>query len=195
MADRIPGGKETNIPGGEGITIGSLGLEYAESSEAGFRRVHCVSNPCTLKINELTIGITSNDVLFNMNAADANANLEPGSRFSRLSQHLLQQGSYYPLFPAASGVNLDFKFRNLWKMPCQPDLLILPSKLSCFAKPVLESTLVINPGRLAVDTTGGTYATIDVHPIKRETLENAASDSVELHHSIQDRAEVQIKRI
>ena len=195
MNGRFPGGKETSIPGGDGIAIGSLGLEYVESEDVGFRRVHCVSNPCTIKINELTVGVTSTDVLFHMSADETNANLPPGSRLARISQHLLQQGGYYPLFPPAPGVNLDLKFRNQWQMPCQPDLLIVPSKLATFAKPVLDGTLVVNPGRLTRDTTGGTFATIHVHPFKRETLENAGGDSVELLHAIPERAEVDIKRI
>jgi DNA polymerase alpha subunit B len=198
MTDRMPGGMETEIPGGEGISIGSLGLDFVESSgrqDRSFRRIHCVSNPCTLKINEVVVGITSTDVLFHMNADETNANLEPGSRLARISQHMLQQRSYYPLFPAPSGMNLDLKFMNQMKMPCQPDLLIVPSKLACFAKLVLDSTVVINPGCLARGTTGGTYAAINVHPIKRETLENAGGDDVELHHSVHDRTLVDIKRI
>ena len=199
MKDRIPTpdgrGRPANVPGGDGIDLGTLGLHGLESEDAGVRRVHCVSNPCTLKVNELTIGVTSTDVLFHMSADETNANLDRGSRLARISQHLVQQGNYYPLFPPAPGVNLDLKYRNLWKMPCQPDLLVIPSKLACFAKPVLDNTLIINPGRLTRDTTGGTYASIMVHPIKRETLEDAGGDDVELHHSVQERTEVQIKKI
>jgi hypothetical protein len=198
MKDRIPEGSKPDIPGADGICLDTLGLDYIESAgrtDTTVRRVHCVSNPCTLKVNEVVVGITSTDVLFHMSADEANANLEPGSRLVRISQHMIQQQCYYPLFPAALGVNTDLKRMYQWSMPCKPDVFIVPSKLSTFAKTVLDSTVVVNPGHLTRDTTGGTYAIIDVHPIKRETLENAGGDNVELQHAIQERTRVEIKKI
>jgi len=186
------------IPGGEGIEAGSLGLHHIETvgrDSVGHRRVHRVSNPCTLKINELVVGVTSTDVLFHIGADETNANLPPGSRLERISQHLIQQRSYYPLFPAAPMMNMDLKKMDQWKMPIRPDLLILPSKLTSFARTVLDSTVVVNPGHLSRDTVGGSYATMEVHPIKRETLENAGGDDVEMLHSAQERTIVEIKRI
>ena len=82
-----------------------------------------------------------------------------------------------------------------WKMPCQPDILIIPSKLTCFARPVLNSTLVVNPGQLARETSGGTYAIMDIHPMSRETLENAGGDDVLLENGVYERTRVEIKRI
>ena len=177
-----------------------LGLDFVESAgrenEKNRRnRVHCVSNPCTLKINELTIGVTSSDVLFHISSDECNANLPPGTRMTRIAQHLIQQRSYYPLFPAVKGASLDLAKANQWEMPCQPDILIVPSKLASFAKPVLERTIVVNPGELTKNTTGGTYATIDVHPMKRDTLEDAAEADMEMYSGIQDRVRVDIKRI
>jgi DNA polymerase alpha subunit B len=154
-----------------------------------------VSNPCTLKINELTIGVTSSDVLFHISSDECNANLPPGTRMTRIAQHLIQQRSYYPLFPAAKGASLDLGKANQWEMPCQPDILIVPSKLASFAKPVLDRTIVVNPGELTKNTSGGTYATIDVHPMKRETLEDAVEADMEMLSGIQDRVRVDIKRI
>lgn len=180
--------------------FGDLGLHYVESAgreneKKRSNRVHCVSNPCTLKINELTIGVTSSDVLFHISSDECNANLPPGTRMTRIAQHLIQQRSYYPLFPAAKGASLDLAKANQWEMPCQPDILIVPSKLASFAKPVLDRTIVVNPGELTKNTTGGTYATIDVHPMKRETLEDAVEADMEMFSGIQDRVRVDIKRI
>lgn len=179
---------------------GDLGLHFVESAgreeeKNRSNRVHCVSNPCTLKINELTIGVTSSDVLFHISSDECNANLPPGTRMTRIAQHLIQQRSYYPLFPAATGASLDLGKADEWEMPCQPDILIVPSKLASFAKPVLDRTIVVNPGELTKNTTGGTYATIDVHPIKRETLEDAVEADMEMFSGIQDRVRVDIKRI
>ena len=181
--------------------FGSLGLNYVEligrENVKGYKhkRVHCVSNPCTLRINELTIGVTSSDILFHISSDETNANLPPGSRLARIAQHLIQQRSYYPLFPAAKGACLDLSRAKQWEMPCQPDILITPSKLATFAKQVLNNTIVVNPGELAKNTTGGTYAVIDVHPMKRETLEDGIQADMEMNHAVQDRVRVDIKRI
>ena len=199
FTDRRPGGgTNLKIPGAEGVEIGTLGLHYIETvgRDNGPRRVHCVSNPCTLKINEIVIGVTATDALFDMSADETNANLEVGSRLARIAQHMLQQRSYYPLFPGSSKTNLDLKRMDQWKMPCAPDLLILPSKLTPFARSVLDNnTVVVNPGHLTRNTSGGTYAAMDIHPISRDTLENAGGDDVKLKHSVQDRTRVEIKRI
>ena len=80
-------------------------------------------------------------------------------------------------------------------MPCQPDLLIIPSKLTSFASTVLDSTVVVNPGNLSRGTTGGTYAIMEIHPFSRETLENGGGDDVQLPHRLNDRVRVEIKRI
>ena len=184
-----------NIPGGEGFQAGTLGLRSIQAG--GKSRIHCVPNPCTLKINEVVVGVTSTDALFHISSEETNANLEPGSRLRRISQHLLQQRSFYPLFPPPANMpaNLDLKQMKHWEMPCRPDILIIPSKLTAFASPVLDSTLVVNPGHLSKGTTGGTYATLELHPMSREALDNAGGDDVELPHSVVDRIRVEVKRI
>lgn len=185
----------SNIPGGEGIELGSLGLELIETAgreNSTPKRVHCVSNPCTFKVNETVIGVTSNDAIFHISADETNSHLEPGSRLGRIAQHMLQQRCYYPLFPGKT--NLDLKHMDQVKMPCQPDVLIVPSKLTSFTRNVLGS-IVINPGMLTKDTTGGTYGVLDIEPISREILEEAGGLDVQMKHSIPDRSRVEIKRI
>ena len=158
-----------------------------------------MSNPCTLQINEVTVGITSTDALLHLSTDETNANLPPGSRITRMAQHFLQQRSYYPLFPPPSlpgmEMNLELTKMKQWNMPCQPDLLILPSKLTTFAKCVLEKTVVVNPGHLVKGTSGGTYGIMNVHPMKRESLQSVDDVDVEIEHNIQDRIRVDIKRI
>jgi DNA polymerase alpha subunit B len=196
-------GKVLKVSGGEEIEVGSLGLRRIDakappektSTRAPFHRVHCVSNPCTLTINEVIIGVTGTDAIFHMSADETNANLVPGSRLARISQHMLQQRSYYPLFPAAPGTSLDLKRMQQWSMPCQPDVLIVPSKLATFATPVLGDTVVINPGQLSKNTTGGTYGIMEIHPMKRDDLETAGGDDVELDHNIADRMVLEIRKI
>jgi len=183
--------------------FGSLGLHAVEmagrETSTGNRpkRVHCVSNPCTLRINDVTIGVTSSDVLFHISSDETNANLPPGSRLARIAEHLLHQRSYYPLFPPAKGACLDLARYKEWEMPCRPDILIVPSRLATFAKEVMGgSTIVVNPGELTKGTTGGTYAVMDVHPMEREGLEKAVREGdEEMEHGVKDRVRVDIKRI
>lgn len=174
-----------------GLTQLNLGMEK------GTPRVHCFSNPCTFKVNEVVFGVTSTDVLFHMSMEETNSNLEPGSRLRRIAQHALQQQSYYPLFPPPESIptNLDLKRMDNWQIPCTPDVFILPSRLTSFATPVLENTIVVNPGHLARGTTGGTYGIMEIRPMKRETLDDSGGDGVCLKHNVPDRIHVEIKRI
>lgn len=174
------------------LQTGTLGLDGIGDKKNP--RVHCVSNPCTLQVNEIVIGVSGTDTIFHMSADETNGNLVPGSRLARISQHMLQQRSYYPLFPPAPGTNLDLKQMKQWDMPCQPDILIVPSKLTSFARSVLD-TVVVNPGQLSKNTTGGTYGVMEIHPMKREALENAGGDDVELDHNMPDRMRLEIRKI
>lgn len=202
LQDRIANVK---VPKGLEAEFGDLGLNYVElagrekdrAARESFQRVHCVSNPCTLQINDVTVGVTSTDVLFHISSDECNANLAPGTRLSRIAQHLIQQRSYYPLFPAPKGMaSLDLARSTQWEMPVQPDILITPSKLASFARKVSDSTIVVNPGELTKNTTGGTYAEIDIHPMKRETLENGMEANMEeMGKGVHDRVRVDIKRI
>ena len=78
-------------------------------------------------------------------------------------------------------------------MPCTPDVLIIPSKLVTFSK-VASGCLVINPGLISKGATGGTYASIDIYPMKREHLDTMG-EGVEIEHGVQERADVVIKKI
>ena len=54
--------------------------------------------------------------------------------------------------------------------------------------------MAINPGHLAKGTTGGTYASMEIRPLDRTRLEEA-EDSAQLPHNLQDRLQVEVKRI
>mmetsp|Transcript_118648 Transcript_118648/g.232972 ORF Transcript_118648/g.232972 Transcript_118648/m.232972 type:complete len:169 (-) Transcript_118648:94-600(-) len=160
-------------------------------------RVHCMSNPCTFRVNEITIGATSTDVLFHMSAEEINSNLEPGTRLRRIAQHMLMQQSFYPLFPPPLSfpVNLDMTRMKNWLLPCSPDIMIVPSRLTCFASSILDSTVFINPGHLARGLTGGTYSIMEIHPIESNALELSGGEEVSLQHGVPDRIHVEIKRV
>jgi DNA polymerase alpha subunit B len=200
LHDRLssPVNHKINMTGADEYEFGTLGLHHVEASSrsktsSAPRRVHCVSNPCTLRINETVVGLTSTDVLFHMNGEETNANLEPGSRLGKISQHMIMQRNYYPLFPPHASVNVDYKFMDRMQMPVKPDLLVLPSKLAPFARVVAESTVVVNPGHLVRGTTGGTFAMVEIHPLARDSLEGA--NDGELEHGIHERTRVEIIKI
>jgi len=192
--DRVEGGIVMDIPGGEGIKVGTLGLEEVEQvvkekQPQTHKRVHCVSNPATFKINDVVFGVTSIDPILALNTNQASINI---NRMERMAQHLLTQQSYYPIFPAPKSANLDLRHIDKFSMEVTPDVLIVPSKLAPFAKDVV-GTVVVNPTTLAKGNTGGAYASITIHPIKREELEG--DGEIEIEHKVAERARVVVQKI
>ena len=55
----------------------------------------------------------------------------------RLANHLLQQRSFYPLYPPSEEINIDLEqLESLGKLDVQPHVLILPSDLLHFFKDI-----------------------------------------------------------
>ncbi|EDV23732.1 uncharacterized protein TRIADDRAFT_57222 [Trichoplax adhaerens] len=128
--------------------------------------IHFVSDPCTLIVNDVTIGLTSTDILFHMGAEETASPPGMSDRIGRLLKHLIHQRNYYPLYPPSEEVNFDREnFVNFGFMPVTPDILIVPSDLRYFVKDV-EKCCCVNPGRLAKGQVGGSYARIAVLPPK-----------------------------
>lgn len=193
------------FPETELFPIGSLCLDRIETAggtnqprQAVDRRVHLVSNPSTIRINEVTIGVTSNDSFFQLSCEETNAKLPIGSRLSRLAQHFIRQQSYYPIFPVpvvgGCDLNLDVTQQDAYALPVQPDILLLPSRLTALAMDVENGTTVVNPGHLIKGAVPGSYAVMDIHPMKEEVLENGADDD-EIFHNIRERIRVEVRRI
>ena len=89
-------------------------------------------------------------------------NFRSGDRIRRLATHLLQQRSFYPLYPQSEEMNIDFEqLELLGQIEVQPHVLITPSDLMHFFKDV-EGGLVINPQRLAKGAGGGVFARLAV---------------------------------
>jgi hypothetical protein len=90
--------------------------------------------------------------------------------------------------------NLDLGKLNNWSMPCTPDILILPSKLAPFARVTSSGCLVINPGLISKGTTGGTFASIQIYPLKNDFIDQL-HDSVTIEHGVEERVNVSILKI
>lgn len=66
------------------------------------KQVRSVTNPCTLSFNEIVLGISSQDILYDLRREElllgppTEANL-----LARLPKHLIRQRHFYPLYPTA----------------------------------------------------------------------------------------------
>ncbi|KAH9986712.1 DNA polymerase alpha/epsilon subunit B-domain-containing protein [Russula vinacea] len=128
-------------------------------------RIKLLPNPCRFSLNEVTFSVTSMDVLFHLRReqlvmrAEEVESLEVDGQqpatdtMASLARHVLQQRSFYPLFPTpldlSHEVNLDVShLEHLTlchgKGASAPDVLIVPSRLKHFSK-VVDRTIAINP--------------------------------------------------
>ncbi|KIL67937.1 hypothetical protein M378DRAFT_9186 [Amanita muscaria Koide BX008] len=140
--------------------------EYPQLLTENHPRIHLLPNPARFTINGVTFAGTSVDVLFHLKREEylkRGEEVEPiaptatedvgTDAMGNLCRHLLQQRSFYPLFPVpidvSLEVNLDISHSDGLRL-CNvedqyaPDVLILPSKLKEFAK-TIHSTYAINP--------------------------------------------------
>ncbi|CAL5415573.1 unnamed protein product [Camellia sinensis] len=111
---------------------------------------------------EIKVGCCTVDVLKQLSREEISRNPSGGSkqRMNRLSNHLLSQHSFYPLYPPMEDTPVDFSLApEALQIPCNLDILILSSDLAHFVK-VLSigdkndgeeqaKCICVNPGRLA----------------------------------------------
>nr|CAD1820003.1 unnamed protein product [Ananas comosus var. bracteatus] len=137
--------------------------------EDSTQQITCVANPSLFSSNEVMFSCCTVDILKQLSSEEISHNppdMQSADRMGRLATHLLRQRSYYPLYPPAVGVPLDFSLapEALEILP-SPDVLLLPSDLAPFIKllSVREGNeeekrcMCVNPGRLAKGIGGGTF--------------------------------------
>ncbi|GAP89080.1 putative DNA polymerase alpha subunit B [Rosellinia necatrix] len=169
-----------------------------------------IGNPMTLSINEMVLGISSQDILWDLRHEELVGSTPPTPNLmSRLSRYLIEQRHYFPVFPPVdrskllkagteegipTGATLDTSYLKLGEMvEVRPDVVVIPSSLPAFAR-VVESVLVINPGYLSFKRkAAGTYARMTLYPPKL-TDEEMSSDAM-VGHKVFERARVEITRI
>jgi DNA polymerase alpha subunit B len=125
------------------------------------KQARIVSNPMTLSINEMVVGISSQDILYELRSEELAHT--SGDLMGRLVRHLIEQRHYFPLFPPtergklpktgteegiATGAVLDVSYLKLGEMVnVRPDVMVVPSSLPPFAKVCFVCTrLLICPG-------------------------------------------------
>lgn len=160
-------------------------------SDLEHERLRCVANPATVMIKEMTIGVTTTDILRDL-ASQETSKGQSGDRLGRLANHLLEQRSFYPLCPPAAGVNLEYEKTDNLRLPITPDIMLLPSDLKFFAKNV-NNCVMVNPGRLVKHSTAGTFAKLAVHAPRRNDI--PAEHNKPISHNVHNRSVVEILRI
>jgi DNA polymerase alpha subunit B len=126
------------------------------------KAVRLVSNPMTLSINELVMGVSSQDILYELRAEELQR-ANDSNLMGRLCHHLVEQRHYFPLFPPtdrtklpktgteegiATGSMLDLSYIKLGEMvTVRPDLMLTPSALPPFAR---VCRLNLNPFQKAI---------------------------------------------
>lgn len=120
-----------------------------------------IGNPMTLSINEMVLGISSQDILWDLRHEElvggkpATPNL-----MSRISRYLIEQRHYFPIFPPidrsklpkvgtaegiSTGAGLDTSYLKLGEMVnTRPDVVVVPSALPPFAKVSVSPNLQID---------------------------------------------------
>jgi len=145
-----------------------------ESDRAHRVDVQLMGNPCVLRINEIIVGICTSDPVRSLSGNEASR--APGDRITRLANHILQQRSFYPLFPPAEGCQMSMAHSGLLRLEQTPDVLLLPSQLNAFAKRIGD-VLCVNPGKLTKGNGAGTFARFSVHPVVRHLRSGPAGGS------------------
>lgn len=114
------------------------------------KAVRIVSNPMTLSVNEVVLGVSSQDVLWELRAEELAKTAGGGDLMARLCRYLVEQRHYYPVYPptdrarlprtgtqegVATGAVLDLSYLKLGEMVnVRPDIMLTPSALPPFAK-------------------------------------------------------------
>jgi DNA polymerase alpha subunit B len=108
------------------------------------KQVKMLPNPCTISLNETVIGISSQDVLYELSREQISGGGAGQDLMTRLPRFLIEQRHFYPLFPPvsrdqlpkgsgpkATGACLEVGYLKLGEwLNVRPDVLVVPSILT-----------------------------------------------------------------
>jgi DNA polymerase alpha subunit B len=114
------------------------------------KQAKTVSNPVTISLNEMVVGISAQDILYDLRAQELILNKPTeANMMARLPRHVINQRHFFPLFPPTersklpktsggeepTGTPLDVSYLKLGEwLNVTPDVLVTPSALPPFAK-------------------------------------------------------------
>jgi len=125
-------------------------------------KIQCLPNPCLLSVGGMAMGVSSVDIVKDL-LTDETSITAPGTkvpRLVRMANHMVEQRSFHPLFPAHPGSQVDFQHEESFALNVRPDVLITPSDLSRFAETLTGNVACVNPGRIVKGGHSGTFAKI-----------------------------------
>ncbi|CAN4090508.1 unnamed protein product [Withania somnifera] len=140
-----------------------------------YPQINSITNPGIFCANEVKVACSTVDVLKQLSAEEISRNKKGGSkqRMTTLVNHILNQRSFYPLYPPAEGVPIDFSLApEALQMSTTLDILILPSDLAHFVRVISVGErskgeevkcICVNPGRLSRGGGGGFFAELNYH--------------------------------
>jgi DNA polymerase alpha subunit B len=126
--------------------------EQLPKKELGLpKQVKMMTNPCTFWLNEVVFGVSSQDILGELDREEVTGGPKQQDMLTRLPRHLMEQRHYFPLFPPvtredplktgaesglATGACLDVGYLKLGEMVnVRPDVMVTPSGvLPAFAR-------------------------------------------------------------
>ena len=121
-----------------------LGIKSFDKTKmrAGDKMPVLTSNPTMIQLNDVSVGIVNTDVIKDMciNTCVKNPAPEQGKapqsrpKIDLVLQSILQQRSFYPLYPAGAGAPIEWEQYKGLMFDQTPDILITPSDLMLFAK-------------------------------------------------------------
>ncbi|GAA0154934.1 DNA-directed DNA polymerase [Lithospermum erythrorhizon] len=136
-------------------------------------QIHSITNPGTFSANQVNVACCTVDILKQLSAEEIsrNATGESKHRLTTIANHLWNQRSFYPLYPPAEAVPVDFSLAaEVLEISSIPDILIIPSDLANFVR-VLSvgkindeeeiKCICVNPGRLARGEGGGFFVELN----------------------------------
>jgi DNA polymerase alpha subunit B len=119
------------------------------------KQITMLPNPCFISLNEVVLGISSQDVLYELSREQLSHGAV-SDLLTRLPSYLIEQRHFFPLFPPvardklssngvvkATGSCIDLGYLKLGEwLHVKPDVLVLPSMLTPSVKVSLQILLV-----------------------------------------------------
>ncbi|KAL4552225.1 hypothetical protein Ndes2526B_g06451 [Nannochloris sp. 'desiccata'] len=96
-------------------------------------------NPCTFKCNDVVMGCSTVDWLMSCTKEEISQSSKPADRLPSMASHIINQRTYFPMFPPPAHIPMDTSRGYGLELPCTPNVLIAPSDLAPFAKVVAVS--------------------------------------------------------